>query len=286
MDQKWVKFGKKAFNLLRYDPSAFLRRAKANVLLPILPQKDCTIVVNGISFYIESSLGKMTKEMCYEFYETELTALVKKYIRKGDICIDVGANIGYITAFMMGLVGKKGEVHSFEPVPEYFDRLKRVKTDNPNYRLSINAAAVGDFEGTATINVTGNGNIGWNTMVPNFMNVNNRKAEIEVPVIRLDDYLATKNIKNVRLIKIDTEGYEFPVLKGLKKYLDEAEQLPVLIVEVAPNAYPKLDTSLDAFTDYIQSYGYIGHDVLTGQKVNLASIKQTSNILFTHPDFH
>lgn len=286
MKQKHIKYVKKAFDLLRHHPSAFWTRAKANVLLPILPHKKGEVLVNGIRFRIDPSLAPMTKEMCYGYYENELTSLLTKYIRKGDVCVDVGANIGYISAFMLGLVGKKGAVHSFEPVPEYFERLKAVQEDNAGMTIALNNVALGDFEGTAKISVTNRDNIGWNTLVPNFMSKATIKEEIDIPVKRLDDYLNAKHIDAVRLIKIDTEGYELPVLKGLKNYLDKCSYLPILIVEVAPNAYPKLGKSPAELSGYLEEYGYRGQDILTGKYVDLKSLTMTSNLLFLHPDFH
>ena len=38
-------------------------------------------------------------------------------LRKGDVVIDGGANMGYYTLVAAGLVGKNGHVHSFEPIP-------------------------------------------------------------------------------------------------------------------------------------------------------------------------
>ena len=286
MNNKWLKFWHKALNQLRYHPSAFLNRATANILLPILPEKSGEIVVNGIRFHIDAALGHNVKEMRYGYYETELTELLKKYIRKGDLVIDVGANIGFISAFMLGLVGESGDVHSFEPVPEYFERLKKVKDDNPQFTISVNAMAMGDQEGTSKICVSGGDNIGWNTLVPNFMNKKKMKAELEIPVRRLDSYLEDLGLNNVRLIKIDTEGYEFPVLKGLKGYLESAPQLPILIVEIAPNAYPKLGLSLEELEQYMQEFGYACHDIITRRPVNVSTLGNSANVIFRHPKFH
>ena len=61
-----------------------------------------------------------------------------KYLKEGDTFIDIGANVGYISVFAMGLVGKTGSVHSFEPVPQYFNRLKIIKEDNPGYNFYLN----------------------------------------------------------------------------------------------------------------------------------------------------
>ena len=59
--------------------------------------------------------------------------------------IDVGANVGYIASYGAALVGNSGEVHAFEPVPRYFERLESVSADHPHF-MAIQAAC-GDTEG-------------------------------------------------------------------------------------------------------------------------------------------
>jgi len=104
----------------------------------------------------------------------------------GDVFVDVGANIGYISAIALGLVGQSGVVHSFEPVPDYFMRLKNIPAANRGYRHIVNQCALGERDGSAKIAVTNTSNIGWNTMVPKFMSAETTKEKIEVPVKRLD----------------------------------------------------------------------------------------------------
>ena len=152
--------------------------------------------------------------------------------------------------------------------------------------LTVNAVALGDSDGTSKISVRGNDHFGWNTMVPGFMNEDSVQEEIETPVKRLDDYLLSRGIQAVRLIKIDTEGYELPVLNGLKGFLDRTKHLPILIVEVAPTAYPKLGRSLTELAEYVAHYGYVARDVITEKKLSVDGLKALSNIVFLHPDFH
>jgi FkbM family methyltransferase len=51
---------------------------------------------------------------------------------------DIGANIGYITAYGANLVGQKGQVHCFEPIKEYFDYISSVIKLNPEYDIHLN----------------------------------------------------------------------------------------------------------------------------------------------------
>jgi tRNA1(Val) A37 N6-methylase TrmN6 len=71
------------------------------------------------------------------FYEPEIALLFSNIVKDDSICIDVGANIGAISV-MMAALAKKGEVHSFEPIPENFHYLEtNIKDSNlMNCRLN------------------------------------------------------------------------------------------------------------------------------------------------------
>ncbi len=86
-------------------------------------------------------------------YSTRLVSVLLKYLKKGDIFIDVGAHIGYITAIGTGLVGKKGQVHSFEPVPVYFEKLLEFSHLNKNHQIFVNNYALGETEGISNIDL-------------------------------------------------------------------------------------------------------------------------------------
>lgn len=236
--------------------------------------------INGIVFGFDFSYDPAIKDMFSGTYEVETINALKKYLKPGDTFIDVGANIGYVSTNALGLVGKNGSVHSFEPVPKYFGKLKQVKEDNPGYNMQINNFALGEKDGQAEIQVTNLGNIGWNTMVPGFMSKDTTEESIKVPVYRLEDYIRKHDVKNIALIKIDTEGFEFPILKGLSGFLDTAQKKPVFIVEVALGAYKLLGNSVQQLVDYMGKYGYESYDIVTGEKVDLSAANGTTSVIF------
>jgi FkbM family methyltransferase len=181
----------------------------------------------------------------------------------------------------LGLVGENGDVHSFEPVQEYFLRLKDIATLNSKYNFIVNRCALGEFEGTGKIAVTNLQNIGWNTIVPNFMTKETIKEIQEVPIRRLDNYIKERALKNITLIKIDTEGFEFPVLKGLSKYFENCGILPAIICEIAPTAYPLLGYQLYQLSEYMKKFNYDAFGLNNPNKrIDIIKLENTTNVLF------
>lgn len=235
--------------------------------------------VNGVNFLFDFSYDPAMREMYCGTYENETVNALRKFLKKGDTFVDVGANIGYISSYALGLVGKSGKVYSFEPVPGYFMRLAAVAQDNNEYDLTINNIALGEKEGKAEISVTNVGNIGWNTMVPKLMSDETTKEKISVPVQRLDDYIFKNNIDNIALIKIDTEGFEFPVLKGLSEYFRKAKSKPAIICEIGPVAYKYLGYTLQQLKDYLTEHKYSAYALDGKNIVDVASLTETNCVL-------
>ena len=219
--------------------------------------------------------------MLFSAYEPDEVAVLERYLKPGDVFVDVGANIGYLTAIGASLVGPSGQVHSFEPVPEYFRRLETLHAQNPSYNINVNQVALGDRRGTAEIAQAADGNIGWNTMVPGLLEGNAARARHSVAMQRLDEYLAERGVTKVALLKIDAEGFELPVLRGASSFLEQARPRPTILVEVAPGAYPLLGARVSDLFDLLRSYGYSGFDVEHGGRpITAESVTDTTNVLF------
>ena len=121
---------------------------------------------------------------------------------------------------------------------------------------------------------------GWNTLVPKLMNPSQVKTRFEVNIKRLDDYIFQNNLKNISLIKIDVEGFEIPVLKGLSSYFEEVDVLPNLLIEVSPSAYQLLGYKLEDLEDLLNKVSYQAYYPNSKRKFDLRQISRKADILF------
>jgi FkbM family methyltransferase len=234
----------------------------------------------GIRFDFDFELHPYVKEMYFENYKVEVAECIKETLRKGDVFVDVGANIGYMSAVGAGCVGRDGEVHTFEPVPEYFQKLKELADRNLGYAICANQCGLADQKGVLKI-CTNTQNIGGSTMVPSLMNNNERGYYLEVPVRRLDQYLFEKSIYRIALIKIDAEGFEFPVLRGLGLFFESTGERPPILCEIVPPAYPLLGSSLKQFSDYMGNWSYEAFSLIDTKKpIDVTKLKEQTNVLF------
>lgn len=272
----------KAGRLLMFNPILFFRKIYSE-MLSLYPFSRYPVLkrINGVIFKFDFAYDPVVKHMFCGEYETGTVVLMKSFLREGDTFIDIGANIGYLSAIAAGLVGNRGQVHSFEPVPRYFLKLQDVALRNPGYSIYANQIALGQESSVAKISITNLPNIGWNTLVSGFMSPETIKEVIEVPVRRFDVYALEHAVRHVSLIKIDTEGFELPVLRGLSGFLEETKALPVIICEIAPGAYPFLGQKLDELAVYMKSYGYEAFAIDDRKrKVDIRVLSKTTNVVF------
>lgn len=269
-----------AVDIARRNPRLFAQRVGAHVKHAVLPLKQprTSAVGRGVQFRFDPGIDAMVGQMWAGSYAPAVVSAIRRLLDRGDTAIDVGANIGYISAVMLAEVGPAGEVHAFEPVAEYALRLEELARLNENHRLVVQRIALSDAEGTASIAVS-RGNLGWNTMVPGLMRSTDLRYSEDVRTTRLDAYFLAEALAP-SLIKIDVEGFELAVLDGLSRYLSTGAR-PAVICEVAPMAYPRLGRHVADLADWVSAFGYRALDpVDLRTPIVLADLTSTTDIVF------
>lgn len=176
-----------------------------------------------------------------------------EHIKPGDVVLDVGANVGFNSILFGRLVGPSGKVVAFEPAPMTYEALRHHLTVN-GLDATVKAvnAALGDQAGE--LQFFADGLHGTNHVAS--------EAErggantVRVPCLPLDDYCAANSIRPTA-IKIDTEGFELPVLRGARETIRAAGPKLVIFLELHPQMWPKLGFSRAELERELDSLGLV-----------------------------
>jgi len=271
----------KGAELFLSSPRLFLRilALQARRLRRVPPGSGRTDVC-GLQMELDFSLDPVLKLMYLGVYEPLTVETMRRLLRPGDVVLDVGANVGYLTAAAAGFVGPAGEVHAFEPEPACFKQLQRLCALNPLHHIVLNNCAAGDENGTLQIHIAPPGSVMGSTVVPGLMPQNRIHTTVSTHVVRLDDYIRERGLKRIALVKIDVEGFELRVLEGLRGYLETAEHPPIIICEVTPAAYPLMKRSTADLAACVSGLGYSARKLVSPRRpLNVAGLKEATNII-------
>ncbi len=166
----------------------------------------------------------------FNLYEPNLTYFLVHTLQAGDVVVDVGANIGYFSLLASKLVGPSGKVISIEAAPETFDLLRRNHDRNACGNVeALNVAATLN-ETTVEIVRRDARNIGSNEI-----RISSSPKPDGVPG-RPVSAIMGGDISRVRLIKIDIEGSEVPVLEDILAHVTEFPQCLTIVAEITENS--------------------------------------------------
>jgi len=161
-------------------------------------------------------------------WEWNVGAAILRSLRPGDVFVDVGANAGYYTMLAARAVGDTGHVYALEPAPRTFLKLERNLRLNPIDNVTAIPVAAGATAGEATLY----GPPGGHDPSSSLRVRHDNAIASRVTVKPLHDVVAAKHRERLKLIKIDVEGHEDDVLRGLEPLLGGGGARPTLIVEV------------------------------------------------------
>lgn len=243
----------------------------------VFPEGKTEIRIGKIKFPCDMSLGKIAKSIYCGCFDFEIRRLIENILKPGDIFVDVGANMGYFSAVAANAVGPRGQVHCFEPVPKYAEYIQELIDLNPDYTIHLNRHALGNESSKATL-YENRCNTGGHSLLKEYVGDLVQDA-YEVRVERLDACLKQKQLRTVSLIKIDTEGYDFPVLLGLESFLSSTDRLPIMIAEISPNSFPMTGHRIEEFADYVRGYGYEIYAVCGCHKIDITKVRQQTNVV-------
>ncbi|SRR5579884_1180202 len=243
------------------------RKRIFNFLTPdVLPKGDtCFQVRTGarrlrLKYDLSDDVACWLYYWDYDGYEIGVKRLWVKLLQTHHCVFDIGANIGYYS-LLAGAVRPDVDVHAFEPRPEIFQRFQDNVLANQLENVHINDAAVCDVDGSAALYFTPGEALSNASLRAGFMNQLEKR---QVHTVRFDTYCREHRLTSVDLVKMDCEGAEILVLKGMGDLLEA--WMPDIICEVLPEFQEELEAFF-ARTPYrrylITDNGLEARDALT-----------------------
>lgn len=189
----------------------------------------------------------------FRAWEPNTSLILSRLVRPGDVVADVGANIGYYTLLFSKLTGPTGNVVAIEALPKLAQILSRNLEQNGAANVRVVNAAVAGEPGEAVLYEAPRTNIGMTTTRAD----RGFPAAATVEALPLDHILTADEVKRTRLIKIDIEGAEPPVVERLLDTL--ALYSPELLVAVEAN--PLENPQWNGLFDRFRAAGFKAYDL-------------------------
>lgn len=209
--------------------------------------------------------------------EAERLFLERCLTNKVGVAFDVGANVGVFTC----LIASQGHtVHSFEPVPETFCRLKNnVKFNGLLDRAYLNCVAVGKEQGMVSFCIHEDAAATNRLALPEEVRMRIPSSIQSVAVTSLDVYCRTQGIHSIDLLKVDVEGMEPYVLQGARAVLKE-RRVAAILIEICPVNLRSVGLSpADLYLEFeaARYFPYaLNEDGGVGARLSLAQIESMS----------
>lgn len=151
--------------------------------------------------------------------EEKVFKMMKAEFEEGDIFFDVGANIGFYSCLFSE---KASEVYSFEPNKNAVDILQQNIENNSLDNVNIVRAAASDNNGSKKLSKAPGSSVMGTAQVQD-------SEDGEIKARTIDSLFEEEKVRIPDLVKIDVEGHELEVLRGMEEVLSKSS--PVIYVE-------------------------------------------------------
>lgn len=182
-------------------------------------------------------------------FEKKSTEICNRFIKSGDVVIDVGANIGYYTIMFADLVGEGGHVFAFEPTQHFRSVLEQNLSLNTAENVSILNFGLSNKTLEAEIDI-GPSSATMHSPEGYDQVLNKEKISLKT----FNDFVANNKLKKLDFIKIDVDGHEPYFFEGAWDVLEQYN--PIILFEISHLHYFEAGVYAWDFYDELVSRGY------------------------------
>ena len=248
--------------------------------LNLLDQLYTKKIFTGAKLIVNPSDHIQYQIFWYGYYEKEAVCTWHSFVENDSIILDVGANFG-LYSIVAGNKLTTGKVYAFEPVPDLVQQFKRNIQLNELTNIEIVPSAVSDISGSFQFYLSGKDNLGMSGFHPpdNFSG-----TQKIVDSVILDEWAEDNQIAKLNLVKIDVEGAEINVLKGMKNLIKKFK--PVIFIEISSENLEKYGYTINDVYKLLIAMDYNPFEILFSNHLKkLSSFKEADTIIFLPGDF-
>lgn len=213
---------------------------------------------NGYRIFLNID-KQVDKEVYIGSFEAININFFRKLLEGNMVIFDVGANIGYYSIVAAGKLKNNGVIYAFEPASTPFNQFQLNIQINAIQNIELFQLGVADKSGEVNFNVCEDD--AYNSIGSSPMST--IKQSLKINVVSIDEFCENKNIKHIDIMKIDTEGAEYLILKGGKNIFSSSNA-PILFCEYNKSTITGFDYNLQDFDGIIKSYGYTPYELSYG----------------------
>ncbi|MFX0206160.1 MAG: FkbM family methyltransferase [Candidatus Hodarchaeota archaeon] len=208
-------------------------------------------------------------------YEKTYVDFFYSKVQSGHVVVDIGAYIGYFSLLASERVGNDGCIYAFEPVPRNYKRLMKNFKLNRVENVKAYNFGLSDKNETLIINVPkenpAESTLYRHTVTEISRNLKCEKASVKIQLKSFDQFCMEEDLNNeVNIVKIDAEGAEFKILKGMETTLRTSNLL--LFLEIFPPILNRIGVSLENLITFLTNCGfktiYSGRNLTRKQIIN------------------
>ena len=184
-------------------------------------------------------------------YEDEINKLIRISLKPCDNALDIGSNIGLQSLRMAQCVGIGGNVFSFEPLNYLQEKLRKNISLNRADNVTLFPFALADVNGEIEFTVNPNS---WNQGTFSLAQSGNGTEKQMVSVKVADELPEISSLPSLQLVKIDVEGFEYQVMRGLVQTLQKHK--PRIIFEYDNNYWVKTGQNIQDCYHFLKEFNY------------------------------
>ncbi len=206
-------------------------------------------------------------------FETKETRFFERCIKEGDICFDVGANVGYYTNLFASITGKSGKVFSVEPLLRNVRLIELATAINQTDEI-VKVLRAGASSEDSEVSFSFDGDSSYASVKAN----DGKNAGVVIQCKKIDSIVSDFNLPKIDILKMDVEGWEYHALQGMKDVLADPQKRPrLMMIELYSDHLRKYSSSIADICKFLSGYGYAPHF--------LGNVKQGKLLPFTKEQY-